>query len=126
MANTDIDWVGSVNGNAGTAGNWSPAQVPVTTDQIFIGNNIASAVNIDAGLTTFNGFTAFDMSVGPLMTGSIGTSANALQVGTGTILNYNGVNCPFANLDIEGCTKARIYGTGSQENALILSAGTFT
>ena len=104
------DWTGAVNGNLGTAGNWSPATVPNTNgDTARVGTDIASAVAIDAGLTTFNAVTGMKWKVGPLMTKAIGTSGAAIQLSTGATLDYNGLNCPLASFDIETCDKARIF-----------------
>src|SRR5690349_3512428 len=46
----NLFWNINVNGNAGTAANWSPVKVPTATDQLFFGKNVGIQVTFDASV----------------------------------------------------------------------------
>ena len=92
-----LTWTGAVSTDWGTAGNWSPAQVPTATDNVTIPDvtndpvvsNAQQAANIvlasGATLTTANGGT---LTVNGSFTNNGGTT---LGTGTGTVV-FNGVS----------------------------------
>jgi hypothetical protein len=54
-----LTWTGSVNSDWNTAGNWSPAQVPTSSDTVTIGSGTATA-------TPASQFNMFYLSGGTL------------------------------------------------------------
>jgi len=77
-------WVGGVDGDWGTALNWSPSGVPASTDDVFI---VSGSVDID----DYDGsaVTLGRLVVGSRYTGTIGTSGDKLQINA-TSLDYSG------------------------------------
>ena len=73
---TAILWTGAVDGNAGTAGNYSPAQVPVSGDTLRFNTG---SVSVTTGLD----LSSVDLAalyIGPEYTGSIGSDSGPLRI----------------------------------------------
>ncbi|MCI1188463.1 DUF4394 domain-containing protein [Hymenobacter sp. DH14] len=135
-----LTWTGAVSTDWGTAGNWSPAQVPTATDNVTIpdvandpvvtGNQLANAVTLNTGavLTLADGSvlsvsgnivnnSATITSSGTNVTGRITLAGAAAQTISGTLTT-------FPNLTV-GAAGASIGGPVSIRRGLVLN-GTFT
>jgi len=71
-------WIGSLSGNAGTAGNWSPSGVPIAGDDLIFDDRAQSAV--DAGLTTFRAIILGNVYFRPGRLYPVGTSTDYFEV----------------------------------------------
>ena len=110
-------WIGT-DGAWGTAGNWSPSGVPVSSDDVYI---TSGSDNIDG--SDQSAVTLGRLVVGPKFTGDIATSGTKLQINA-TSLDYAG-NGDSAYLD-GTFTTATVQDTGTTSTALNLSTGTIT
>ncbi|MDB5268350.1 MAG: hypothetical protein JWP58_1390 [Hymenobacter sp.] len=135
-----LTWTGAVSTDWGTAGNWSPAQVPTATDNVTIpdvtndpvvtGNQLANGVTLNTGavLTLADGSvlsvsgnivnnSATVTSSGANVTGRITLGGAAAQTISGTLTT-------FPNLTV-GTAGASIGGPVAIRRGLVLN-GTFT
>jgi len=136
----DLTWTGAVSTDWGTAGNWSPAQVPtaasnvtipdVANDPVVTANQLANAVTLNTGavltladlsvLTVSGNITnnsATIAAAGPNVTGRITLAGAAAQTISGTLST-------FPNLTV-GSAGASIGGPVAIRRGLVLN-GTFT
>ena len=133
-------WTGAVSTDWGTAGNWSPAQVPTATDNVTIpdvandpvvsSNQLANALTLTTGavltladlsvLTVSGNITNNSATIaasGPNVTGRITLAGTAAQTISGTLTT-------FPNLTV-GSAGAAIGGPVAIRRGLVLN-GTFT
>jgi len=68
-------WVGTTDGDWGTASNWAETTIPISGDDVYI---VSGSVDIDG--SDQSGVTLDRLVVGTQYTGSIGTSATKLQI----------------------------------------------
>lgn len=111
-----------VDGNWANTANWSGGAVPVDTDTIVIatGNkDIASGMDqsaVDPAAVYF----------GEDFSGTVGTPASPLKLGTVTMFRYNASLCQSFNFWPATCTTGVIEATHSIADAFYGSAGTWT
>jgi hypothetical protein len=105
-------WVGGTSSVWSTASNWSPATVPVATDDVYIVSGSVDITGIDQSSITLNSLT-----VGTQYTGKIGSSSAKLQINA-TNFNFSGNG---ETNYIEGqFTTVTIQNTSTSANALNL------
>lgn len=112
---TNLTWVGTDSGNEGdwgTAANWSPAQVPISGDSVFI---VSGSEDIDGD--DQNAVVLARLVVGTKYSGSIGSSGTKLQI-SATDFDYSGRG---DTCYIEGdFTTVTVQETSTNANALNL------
>jgi len=81
-------WIGSLSGNAGTAGNWSPSGVPTAGDDLIFDDRAQSAIT--AGLTTFRAVILGNVYFRPGRQYPVGTASNyfEINVASGSFIIY--------------------------------------
>ncbi|MDO7848727.1 DUF4394 domain-containing protein [Hymenobacter sp. M29] len=147
-----LTWTGAVSTDWGTAGNWSPAQVPTATDNVTIpdvandpvvtGNQLANAVTLNTGavLTLADGAvlsvsgnitnnSATITSLGANVTGRITLAGAAIQIISGTLTTFPNLTVGTAGVAAGGPVAIRrslvlngSYTTSSQLLTLLSDA----
>ncbi|UOQ97973.1 DUF4394 domain-containing protein [Hymenobacter sp. 5317J-9] len=135
-----LTWTGAVSTDWGTAGNWSPAQVPTAADNVTIpdvtnapvvtGNQLANAVTLNTGATltladgsvlavsgNITNNSATIVSSGASVSGRVQLAGAAAQTISGTLTT-------FPNLTV-GSAGASLGGPVAIRRGLVLN-GTFT
>jgi hypothetical protein len=135
-----LTWTGAVSTDWGTAGNWSPAQVPTAADNVTIpdvandpvvtGNQLANAVTLNTGATlTLADGSVLNVSGNIVNNSATVTSSGANVTGRITLAGttaqtISGSLTTFPNLAV-GTAGASIGGPVSIRRGLVLN-GTFT
>lgn len=122
MAN--FDWTdGAADGNFGTAGNWNPAGVPASSNTYRI---LTSSRAIVSGMAQ-GALTGLTLVVGGEFSGSVGTPASPLVVGSVTELRYDAKLCSSFNINPGTCTAAYIRNAHpARADSFYGTAGTWT
>lgn len=119
----EIAWVGGTSGDWGLAANWSPAQVPVSNDDVIIDSGSRS---IDEGLDQ----SAVDldtMYVGNNYTGGIGNSETApLQIGCDKMVfaEHGGGSNHYIESKTAAIDELRVFGVGASGTGNLYLLGT--
>jgi len=109
---TNITWTGAVNGDWTDTENWSPAQLPISGDSVFI---VSGSQDIDGD--DQNAIILARLVVGTKYSGSIGSSVVKLQI-SATDFDYSGRG---DTCYIEGdFTTVTVQETSTNDNALNL------
>ena len=111
-------WVGGTSSVWSLAANWSPATVPVATDDVYIVSGSVNITGLDQSTITLNSLT-----VGTQYSGTIGSSGTKLQINA-TNFVFSGTG---ATNYIEGqFTTVTVQNTSTNTAALNLSGSSDT
>ncbi len=90
---TELKWTGAASGDPAAAGNWNPAQAPITGDTLRFEDN---AVDVDTNLDQ-SAILPAAIYVSHSYTGKLGTAASPLRYGQCAVLDigdYSGPGSP--------------------------------
>jgi large repetitive protein len=118
----ELVWIGGT-GAWNIAGNWSPAQVPTATDNVFITNNGTYTVTVDVVNPTNASLTLGGASG----TQTLSIARATLTLNAASVVNPHGeLDLTIANSTINGAGNLTVNGTLNWANGAMNGAGTTT